>query len=453
MTITRHGSQNESSSNIIGGPAWDSRFYILVLSQPSLHLSLSLKQATGEGASQIAIGNSSHSHQSKTKKIESLILRRAEGIESPKMLPTASKGRPSTSSSSSRPNSMLLPYFRRIIKWQQMDVEYTFWQMLHLCTSPKVVYQHTKYHKQTKNQWARDDPAFVVICSLLLAVATMAYCAAYDHSAAHALLVVFSVLLLHFFFTGVLLATFCWFLTNAYLREEAPNSYVVEQRVEWMYAFDVHCNSFFPMFVLLYVIHYFLSPLLVAHGFIPILLSNLLFMYPWVWLLSCKQCLMPIEGGIIYLAALKMVVSKMRPLTYHLLPAGRYFKKETPTWEDFDNQLMDYFIQLIKKKHLKDIRKDIRAIVKHQWECINPGEAVAYSAAIQGGIPSGKGGEKPKVLSQFNDYLINSSLGTGYLLLDLFVSAAEKENYFPMFKENIAGPPYKPPVYLDLHSS
>ncbi|OVA02053.1 UNC-50 [Macleaya cordata] len=32
------------------------------------------------------------------------------------------------------------------------------------------------------------------------------------------------------------------------------------------------------MFVMLYVIHYFLSPLLVAHGFIPVLLSNLLFM-------------------------------------------------------------------------------------------------------------------------------------------------------------------------------
>ncbi|MBA0804388.1 hypothetical protein Gohar_003975, partial [Gossypium harknessii] len=32
------------------------------------------------------------------------------------------------------------------------------------------------------------------------------------------------------------------------------------------------------MFVMLYVIHYFVSPLLVAHGFIPELLSNLLFM-------------------------------------------------------------------------------------------------------------------------------------------------------------------------------
>ncbi|KAK6916391.1 UNC-50 [Dillenia turbinata] len=156
-------------------------------------------------------------------------------------------------------------------QWQQMDIEYTFWQMLHLCTSPKVVYQHTKYHKQTKNQWARDDPAFVVISSLLLIVATLAHCAAehicadsssmvlsstrYDHTTAHAVFVVISVLLFHFLLTGVAVASCCW-----------------------LYAFDVHCNSFFPMFVMLYVIHYFISPLLVAHGFIPLLLSNLLFM-------------------------------------------------------------------------------------------------------------------------------------------------------------------------------
>lgn len=31
---------------------------------------------------------------------------------------------------------------------------------------------------ETKNQWARDDPAFVVILCLFLVVATSAYCAA-----------------------------------------------------------------------------------------------------------------------------------------------------------------------------------------------------------------------------------------------------------------------------------
>ncbi|MBA0606046.1 hypothetical protein Godav_018563, partial [Gossypium davidsonii] len=182
---------------------------------------------------------------------------------------------------------------QRLCKYSAIIINplvFHFWKCVFLINFCSIVYmdfyvgcsyQHTKYHKQTKNQWARDDPAFVVICSLLLAVATVAYCAAYDHSAAHAVSVVISVLLFHFLLAGILLATCCWFLTNAYLREEAPNTCVVEQRVEWqvwLYAFDVHCNSFFPMFVMLYVIHYFLSPLLVAHGFIPALLSNLLFM-------------------------------------------------------------------------------------------------------------------------------------------------------------------------------
>ncbi|PAN11318.1 hypothetical protein PAHAL_2G145200 [Panicum hallii] len=189
------------------------------------------------------------------------------------MLPTtAPKGRGAARSSP----PLFGPYLRRIVKWQQMDIEYTFWQMVHLCTSPKVVYQHTKYHKQTKNQWARDDPAFVVILILFLVFATSAYCAAYGESASHAALTITSVVFFHFLFAGIVLATLCWFLTNSYLREE-PNSHVVEQRVEWLYAFDVHCNSFFPAFVILYVLQYFLSPLLVAHGFFPALLSNLLF--------------------------------------------------------------------------------------------------------------------------------------------------------------------------------
>nr|GEW81653.1 protein unc-50 homolog [Tanacetum cinerariifolium] len=141
-----------------------------------------------------------------------------------------------------------------------------------------VCYQHTKYHKQTKNQWARDDPAFIVICILLLAVSAVAYSVTYDHSIGHTVFVVFSATCIHFLLAGAIVATFCWFVTNTYLREETSNSHVVEQRVEWLYAFDVHCNSFFPLFIVLYVVHFFVSPLLVAHGFVPLLLSNLIFM-------------------------------------------------------------------------------------------------------------------------------------------------------------------------------
>ena len=39
-----------------------------------------------------------------------------------------------------------------------------------------------------------------------------------------------------------------------------------------------YCWDANDMFVFMPVIHYFLSPLLIAHGFIPVLLSNLLLM-------------------------------------------------------------------------------------------------------------------------------------------------------------------------------
>ncbi|KAL6514600.1 hypothetical protein OROGR_020179 [Orobanche gracilis] len=54
------------------------------------------------------------------------------------MLPTSSSFK-ARSGPHARPSSYLPQYLRRIVKWQQMDIEYTFWQMLHLCTSPKVV--------------------------------------------------------------------------------------------------------------------------------------------------------------------------------------------------------------------------------------------------------------------------------------------------------------------------
>jgi UNC-50 family len=47
-------------------------------------------------------------------------------------------------------------YVRRFFQIPQMDIDYTLWQMLYLCIAPSRVYRTTKYHKQTKNQWARD---------------------------------------------------------------------------------------------------------------------------------------------------------------------------------------------------------------------------------------------------------------------------------------------------------
>ena len=51
-----------------------------------------------------------------------------------------------------------------------MDFEYTTRQMIDLILSPSTVYDLSKYRKRTRNQWARDDPAFFVLLFLLMAI-------------------------------------------------------------------------------------------------------------------------------------------------------------------------------------------------------------------------------------------------------------------------------------------
>mmetsp|Transcript_58961 Transcript_58961/g.120718 ORF Transcript_58961/g.120718 Transcript_58961/m.120718 type:complete len:244 (+) Transcript_58961:401-1132(+) len=177
-----------------------------------------------------------------------------------------------------RGRATFLPeYIRRAIKYPQMDLEYTFWQMVTLCIDPKKVYKHTTWHKQTKNQWARDDPAFTVLCVGFLLVAAIAYSIAFQITNPWTFLrVVLGTVLFDFVFIGTMLATCTWVIANKYLRVHSSRD--VEQEVEWMYSFDVHCNSFFPLFLILYVLQFFLLPLLMQKGFLATFASNTLFL-------------------------------------------------------------------------------------------------------------------------------------------------------------------------------
>ncbi len=127
---------------------------------------------------------------------------------------------------------------------------------------------------ETKNQWARDDPAFVVVCSFLLAVAASAFCAAlvfvpalqlplcnffwlllillavdlthyvfivlcqslmlcvcnmwiffcrYGDNVAKAVLIVVSVVCVHFLLVGISLATICWWASFCILNSQTSN--------------------------------------------------------------------------------------------------------------------------------------------------------------------------------------------------------------------------------------
>ncbi|CAD7700463.1 unnamed protein product [Ostreobium quekettii] len=190
------------------------------------------------------------------------------------MLPTSSER--SRRGAPNRTYHSMSTYLRRIVKPKQMDVEYTLWLMLQLCLSPKTAYRHAAYHKQTKNQWCRDDPAYLVVCCLFVAFSAAGYCVAFGTSFWGGLAVTAYAVFVEFLGLGALIATLAWAVANRFLRKKLLPSHAVEQRVEWMYAFDVQCNSFFPLFLLLHVVQFLLLPLLLANNVLGPILSNAL---------------------------------------------------------------------------------------------------------------------------------------------------------------------------------
>ena len=204
------------------------------------------------------------------------------------------------SSTTNTNNATIINYnFRRVVMPKHMDVAYALWQMRVLALSgPKAVYRHATYRKQTKNQWGRDDPTFCVLTSLFVAACAIGYCAMYERrGVGKAVWVVLSAVCFDYIGCGCVIATAYWFLANRYMRVKSSgrgrgstrhhagttttttttNDNNNNNHVEWLFAFDVHCNSFVPLFVALYLGQLILSPLLVQRGFICALLSNILF--------------------------------------------------------------------------------------------------------------------------------------------------------------------------------
>eukprot|EP00931_Biecheleriopsis_adriatica_P004753 TRINITY_DN106382_c0_g1_i1.p1 TRINITY_DN106382_c0_g1~~TRINITY_DN106382_c0_g1_i1.p1 ORF type:complete len:247 (-),score=25.40 TRINITY_DN106382_c0_g1_i1:50-790(-) len=213
-------------------------------------------------------------------------------------------------------------YLRRMIQYAQMDIDYTFAQMLYLCLAPRKVYQLTSYRKQTKNQWARDDPAFVVVMIWFLAVAAIAYGIAFNANGALYIHLLFLFIGVHFLLVGAIIASVSWFVANNYLRA-AQSFHGVEQRMEWMYAFDIHCNSFFPLFLVLYVLHYFMLPLLLQPTLVAAVLSNSLYagaLCYYLYIMSLGYSMLPFlertevilyPSGVVVLLALVLSLLKV----------------------------------------------------------------------------------------------------------------------------------------------
>lgn len=142
-------------------------------------------------------------------------------------------------------------YLSRLADVKQMDVQSALDQMKTLLsTSPHIVYKTSYYRKQTKNHWARDDPAFCALQVLFLIVSSLAYGVSFRSTPGEVLGFMVHSIVWNWLVIGVIIASLAREIANRHLTVHQSSTHV-RQSVEWLYAFDIHCNAFFPLFVVL----------------------------------------------------------------------------------------------------------------------------------------------------------------------------------------------------------
>lgn len=159
-----------------------------------------------------------------------------------------------------------------------MDFELAAWQLTYLCLAPKRVYRNVYFHKQTKNTWARDDPAILILIAGCLAVSAIAWSVVYSYSPLQAVELALLMIFRDYLLMGVMIATLLWFFSNKMLLSPPSHSTPSDSAVEWAYAFDVHTNAFFPLYLTLYLAQLFLVPIVLRSNWICLFVSNTLYL-------------------------------------------------------------------------------------------------------------------------------------------------------------------------------
>ncbi|KFD46541.1 hypothetical protein M513_12592 [Trichuris suis] len=208
-------------------------------------------------------------------------------------------------------------YFRRLIDYRQMDFEFALWQMLYLMVAPRKVYRNFMYRKRTKDQWARDDPAFLVALSAALFLSSVLYAFSLWLSAFGFFKFLMWVVFIDCIGTGMVVATVMWALSNGFLRRTC------DQDVEWGYCFDVHLNAFFPVLVFLHVILPILYPVLSGIPLLSCLVGNAL------WFIAVSYYIYITFLGYAALSFLKNVHVFLYPFTFIFIG---FFASLTVRW-------------------------------------------------------------------------------------------------------------------------
>ena len=170
--------------------------------------------------------------------------------------------------------SSMIDYLKKMIHIRQIDYYLAYTNILY-CFKPKEINETAKIRKHLKNKYARDDPGFLIILILNLFISSVCYSIAFGHlSPVYIFNIFFIQTFLILFTTGILISLVCKIVIDRYFRNDEIGTNK-EQKIEYVYAFDIHCNSFVPLYFFSGVIPFCLLPLVNGNGgFLQVLISN-----------------------------------------------------------------------------------------------------------------------------------------------------------------------------------
>jgi len=196
-------------------------------------------------------------------------------------------------------------YLRRLLKFDQMDFQFAAWQMVYLFVSPQKVFRSSMYRKQTKAQFARDDPAFILLLCFWLGVTSLGFSFVLSLGVLQTVVLLLYTVGVDTLLCGCVSATVLWVYANKRLIKPTA----LDQDVEWGYALDVHLSAFFPALILLHFFQLFLYHGFLRHDWFPSILAG-----NTLWLVACGYYVYITFLGYSVLPHLRNTRSLLAPL-------------------------------------------------------------------------------------------------------------------------------------------
>ncbi|VEN58490.1 unnamed protein product [Callosobruchus maculatus] len=166
--------------------------------------------------------------------------------------------------------SKCFKYMRKIFRFEQMDFQFALWQIFYLFAAPQKLINLFKARKNAKYQYARDDPAFLVLFTATLCFTSVGFAVVLRLSFIQFIKFLLFVIAIDCIGLGILVASLFWYVTNAFMK---PKNNMMD--VEWGYCFDIHLNAFFPPLILLHFIQLFFYNGVISHDtYFALLLGN-----------------------------------------------------------------------------------------------------------------------------------------------------------------------------------